>query len=88
MNDIVNVEQKQENWKTKTMLIGTLVGALVGASAAYLLIQGADRKDEKISISAGDGVKLGVLVFGLLRQVAQLGEGDTEPRRKRRSRRR
>ncbi len=68
----------QENWKTKTLIIGTLLGALVGAGAAYLLIQRAAREDSKVSLSAGEGVKLGLLIFGLLRQVAQLGEGEKE----------
>jgi hypothetical protein len=29
-----------------------------------------------VHITAGDGVKLGLLVLGLLRQVGQLGEGE------------
>ncbi|HLA99493.1 MAG TPA: hypothetical protein VJL34_13660 [Anaerolineales bacterium] len=68
------VETTGENWKTKALLIGTALGAVVGLGAAYLLLQRAERENQKLSISAGEGVKLGVLVFGLLRQVAQLGE--------------
>lgn len=67
-------EQVGENWKSKALLVGALVGALVGVGAAYLIIQRAEREDGTVRISPGDGVKLGLLVFGLLRQVAQLGE--------------
>jgi hypothetical protein len=67
-------EQPAGNWRTKTLLMGTIVGALVGAGAAYLLVQRAERDETEMRITPGEGVKLGVLVFGLLRQVAQLGE--------------
>jgi len=63
-----------ESLKSRTLLIGALAGALVGLGAAYLLLQRAEREHKPLKMSAGEGVKLGVLVFGLLRQVAQLGE--------------
>ena len=64
------------NWKPKALMIGALVGAAVGIGAAYLFIQQAEREGSTPSISAGEGVKLGLLVLGLLRSVAVLGEGD------------
>jgi len=67
--------QVESGWKTRTLLIGTLVGALIGAGAAYLLVQNAARDEGQVKVSAGDGIKLGLLVLGLLRQVAQIGEG-------------
>jgi hypothetical protein len=68
--------QAGENWKTKTLLAGALLGALVGAGAAYLLVQRADREEGEMRFTPGEGVKLGLLVFGLLRQVALLGEAE------------
>jgi nitrate reductase gamma subunit len=65
-----------ENWRAKTLFMGAALGALVGIGAAYLIVQRAEREAGKVRITAGDGVKLGLLVFGLLRQVAQLGEGE------------
>lgn len=62
------------DWKTKTLVIGTLIGALVGLGGAYLLIQSAEKRGEKFSVSPGEGLKLGLLVMGLLRQIAQLRE--------------
>lgn len=67
---------QEEQWKTKIMVIGGVVGAMTGLLGAYLLIQNAERQDTTPDLSAGEGVKLGVLVLGLLRQVSQLGRGD------------
>lgn len=67
---------QEDQWKMKILLIGGVVGALTGLLGAYLLIQNAERQKMTPELSAGEGVKLGVLVLGLLRQVAQLGSGD------------
>jgi hypothetical protein len=40
------------------------------------MVQRAEREGEQVQIGAGEGIKLGLLVFGLLRSVAQLGGGD------------
>lgn len=63
------------NWRTKTLVLGGIIGAAVGLGAAYLLIQRAEKEQGKLEMSAGEGIKLGLLVLGLLHQVAQLGEG-------------
>jgi len=59
------------NWKPKAILIGGVVGAAVGVAATYLLIQSYD-DDKPIKFSVGEGVKIGVLVFSLLRSIANL----------------
>jgi hypothetical protein len=66
----------QNNWKTKILLIGAGVGLLAGLGAAYMLVQRSVKNGTEPELSAGEGVKLGLLVFGLLRQVALLGDGD------------
>jgi hypothetical protein len=62
-------------WRTKTMVVGAVIGALAGLGAAYLLIQNTERRGADLKITAGDGVKLGLLLMGLLRHVAELGDG-------------
>jgi hypothetical protein len=66
----------EDNWKTKLLLIGAVIGALTGVGAAYLMIQRAEKQGIKPALSTKEGVSLGMLVFGLLRQVSQLGSGD------------
>lgn len=75
------VEQNQmieldTSWTGKVLAIGVVVGALTGLGAAYLLIQRAKKRAELPNLNASEGIKLGLLVFGLLRQVAMLGSGD------------
>jgi hypothetical protein len=60
-----------DNWKPKALLIGGVLGAAVGIAAAYLLVQ-RFKDDEAPTIGVGEGVKIGVLVFGLLRSITNL----------------
>jgi hypothetical protein len=76
--DMVAVEQAEEkqSWKLAALGIGSAIGAVIGLGAAFLLVQNAEKNNvKKVSVSGGDAVRLGVLVFGLLRQVAMIGEG-------------
>jgi hypothetical protein len=80
-NDKVIVEQPQAleldtSWSGRVLLIGAVVGALTGLGAAYMMIQRAKNRAESPNLNAGEGIKLGLLVLGLLRQVASLGSGD------------
>ena len=70
----VEIVETQADWKTRTLLIGAALGALTGLGAAYLLVQRAERENATPEISAGEGIKLGLLLLGMLKQVAQLGE--------------
>jgi hypothetical protein len=62
--------------KGRTILFGTLIGAATGLVAAMLLTRRAEKTDTgtDIAITPGEGMKLGVLVFGLLRAIASLGD--------------
>ena len=64
------------NWEGPLLAIGAVVGALTGLGAAYLLVIRAKKREERPSLNAIEGIKLGLLVFGLLRQVSLLGSGD------------
>ncbi len=65
----------EDNWKPKVLVVGGMIGLMTGLLAAYLMIQRAEKGETKPELSVGEGVKLGVLVLGLLRSVAMLGEG-------------
>lgn len=58
--------------KRQTLLIGGVVGGLVGVGMAYLLVQRAEKQGGEIDFSTGEGIRLGVLLLGALRQVADL----------------
>ncbi len=60
--------------QSRTLLIGALIGAATGLVAAALLNRRAAKDEKSTALTAGDGVKIGVLVFGLLRAIASLGE--------------
>jgi hypothetical protein len=59
--------------KTKTLIIGTLAGAAIGLAGAFLLTRRAEETGTDITVSTGDGMRLGVMIIGLLRAVADLG---------------
>jgi glucokinase len=61
------------NQNTKILALGTIIGALVGLGAAYLLLQRVE-DEGGLDISPKEGVKLGISVFSFLRQITQLGD--------------
>lgn len=69
------IEKRMEPWKVKTLAIGGTVGALVGLASAFMLVHNAEKHNaQKVTISSGEGFRLGVLIFGLLRQISTLHE--------------
>ena len=63
------------DWKTRALIVGGVVGALAGVGAAYLYVQSAERSGEEIQFKPADGVRIGLMLLGLLRSVSQLGDG-------------
>lgn len=74
MSEKTAIEPSAQTSKNSALIAGVILGALVGLGAAFLFVQRAERNAEPIKVSTGEGIKLGVLVFGLLRSIAQLGE--------------
>jgi hypothetical protein len=66
------------NWKSRTLLLGVLAGALTGLGIAFVLIQRAEEEGVMVQLQTTDGLKLGMGVLGLLRQVGKLGVGGEE----------
>lgn len=60
--------------KNKTLIVGALIGAVTGLFAAMLLQRRVESEDRETAITTGEGLKLGVLVIGLLRAIASLGD--------------
>lgn len=60
--------------QNRVLLFGALIGAFTGLIAAMILQRRAERTGTDISLSAGEGVQLGVMIMGLLRAIAALGD--------------
>ena len=59
------------NWKTKTLLIGTAIGAVTGFLTAYLLVYRAEKEDREVELTPGEGVRLGLGLLGLIRMLTK-----------------
>ena len=75
------IEKTNPSWKSKTLTVGALIGALTGLGVAYFLIQNAEKEGEEFSFSSGQGVKLGLLLLGTMRQIMQLDDGSKGKKR-------
>jgi hypothetical protein len=64
----------RNSWKTRTIFGGMMIGAFAGLIGAYLLTRRATREGRESAVTPVEGLKLGILVFGLLRAIAGLGE--------------
>jgi phage protein U len=62
--------------ENRILLFGALIGAVTGLVAAMMLQRRAEKTGTEITLSAGDGIQLGVMVLGLLRAIAALGENE------------
>lgn len=60
--------------KNRTLLLGTLIGAVTGLAGAVLLTRRAEQEGTQLALTTSDGMKLGVMVIGLLRAVASLAD--------------
>jgi hypothetical protein len=67
------LEAKVANPKPMILALGGLLGAVMGLGAAYLFIQRAERESRSPSISLPEGIKLGLVALGAMKQFAQLG---------------
>lgn len=62
------------NWRTRTLLLGGVLGMLTGLGAAYMIVQRSEDESPP-EMGAADGVRLGLLLLGLLRQIGELTVG-------------
>ena len=64
-------EKKTLNWKTKTLIIGGVVGLLSGLLAAYLVVRRAESTEDQAKLTPAEGVQLGLGLLGLMRLIAK-----------------
>lgn len=62
-------------WDTKTLLVGTALGAALGLATSWLMVRTArDTRGGPPHISTTDALKVGITTIGLMRAIAVLGE--------------
>jgi hypothetical protein len=81
MNKTLAPRKSDPNKKYGVLLAGGIIGALTGVGAAYLLWQAREKQSRQRNsdlpiITGGSAVRLGVLLFGLLRQIGDLTKGE------------
>jgi hypothetical protein len=59
---------------SRNLIFGALIGAVTGLVAASLLNRRAVKNESSTALTAGEGIKIGMLVFGLLRAISSLGD--------------
>jgi len=62
--------------KSRNLVFGALIGAFTGLVAAMLLNRRAEKRGPETTaiVTPGEGMKLGMLLFGLLRAISSLGD--------------
>jgi hypothetical protein len=72
--DIVPVDS---GWRSRTLMVGSLIGAVLGLLSAYLYLRAADETHEPGEAPAGpesrDAAKLGVALLAIVRTIADWG---------------
>lgn len=58
----------------RILLGGALIGAFTGLIAATLLSRRAEKSQRDAALTPSEGIKIGLLVFGLLRAITALGD--------------
>ena len=58
----------------KVLALGASIGAVIGLAGAYLLLRNVEKEGRELKMTSGEGLRLGLLLLGTLRQVATLQE--------------
>ena len=70
------IENRNGSWKTKLLVSGAAIGAMVGLGTAYLLARTAEEANSgPPQVTTGDVLKAGFNIIGLVRGIAALGNG-------------
>ena len=73
----LNEGGRTPDWKMRTTLIGTALGAIAGVAAALMFIRRSEETGQPPSLRKTDPglvLTVGVTLLGLLRQIADMGE--------------
>jgi len=60
--------------KTLTLVVGTLLGALIGYKVATDFISQSDKEGKKAPLTAAQGMQLGITALGALKQITSISK--------------
>jgi len=67
--------EENNDWKTKTLILGAIIGALIGLGTGYLLTKSAEESGgQPPQISTGDAIKATLGIIGVVRGIVALGD--------------
>ncbi len=69
--------REDSSWKQKALILGGVVGALMGVGLAYFLVRQSEEAEGGMQFGTGEGVRLGLILANVFRQVAKLGDGSS-----------
>jgi ABC-type Mn2+/Zn2+ transport system permease subunit len=72
--DLEIEEYVETNWKLRILAGGAVIGAAVGLVGAFLITRRSEKMEKETAITPSEGIKIGLLLFGLLRSISQLGD--------------
>ena len=73
----LNEGGRTPDWKMRTTLVGTALGAIAGVAAALMFIRRSEETGQPPSLRKTDPglvLTVGVTLLGLLRQIADMGD--------------
>ena len=70
--------EDQDNWRTKILVVGGVLGTILGLATAFFFIRTAEEsgKDEAPTIEISDALKISFGLISVIRGVAALGSHD------------
>jgi drug/metabolite transporter (DMT)-like permease len=62
--------------KNQVLAISAVLGAILGLAAGVVLLKRVEDQEDRPTLTAGEGVSLGLLLLGVFRQLSRLGEDE------------
>ncbi len=75
LNQEIAAMDDTNDWETRVVVVGGILGAVVGVLTSYLLIRTSKEAHAgPPAITTSDAFKVGITAIGLVRSIAALGE--------------
>ncbi len=76
-DEVKAIQPLEQGWRTRVLLVGGLVGAILGVISAFLYVRAADEQrggdEPPVGPGPGDAVRLGISLLGIIRTITEWG---------------